>query len=124
MLDRFMRVAHPLPRRRGNVAARQPHVRQRPAVDVPHGSPWRDLPECCGKWVTVCQLFNRWSRNGATGRLFAALQEKRINGAESQPHQTFCFLLPPAFRALSHAARFHGSTGFFGGSPYSGRMNV
>ena len=94
MLDRFMRVAHPLPRRRGNVAARQPHVRQRPAVDVPHGSPWRDLPECCGKWVTVCQLFNRWSRNGATGRLFAALQEKRINGAESQPHQTFCFLFP------------------------------
>ena len=39
MLDRFMRVAHPLPRRRGNVAARQPHVRQRPAVDVPRGSP-------------------------------------------------------------------------------------
>lgn len=40
------------------------------------------------------QLFNRRSRNGATGRLFAALQEKRINGAESQPHQTFCFLFP------------------------------
>lgn len=56
------------------------------------GAPWRELPECHGKWVTVCQRFNRRSRNGATGRLFAALQEKRINGAESQPHQTFCFL--------------------------------
>ena len=38
-LGRFMGVAHPLPRRRGNVATRQPHVRQRPAVDVPRGSP-------------------------------------------------------------------------------------
>lgn len=37
-LDRFMRVAHLLPRQRGNVAV-DDYVRQRPAVDVPHGSP-------------------------------------------------------------------------------------
>lgn len=37
-LDRFMKVAHlpPPARQRGG---RQPHVRQRPAVDAPHGSP-------------------------------------------------------------------------------------
>ena len=34
-----MRVAHLLPRQRGNVAVDNIHVRQRPAVDVPHGSP-------------------------------------------------------------------------------------
>ena len=51
-------------------------------MDVPHGSPWRDLPKCHGKWIIVCQLFNRWSRNGAIERLFAALQEERIIAVE------------------------------------------
>ena len=51
-------------------------------MDVPHGGPWRDLPECYGKWITVYQRFNRWSRNGAMERLFTALQEERIIAVE------------------------------------------
>ena len=43
---------------------------------------WRDLPECYGKWITVCRRFNRWSGNGAMERLFTALQEERIIGVE------------------------------------------
>lgn len=91
--DRFMRITHPLPRQRCNVTVdNHTFVNALPWM-YRTGAPWRELPECHGKWGTVCQRFNRRSRNGATGRLFAALQEKRINGAESQPHQTFCLCL-------------------------------
>ncbi|WP_286012677.1 transposase [Bifidobacterium longum] len=46
------------------------------------GAPWRDLPECYGKWITVCRRFNRRSGNGAMERLFTALQEERIIAVE------------------------------------------
>ena len=46
------------------------------------GAPWRDLPECYGKWITVCRRFDRWSGNGAMERLFTALQEERIIAVE------------------------------------------
>lgn len=89
-----MRVAHPLPRQRGNVSVdNHTFVNALPWM-CRTGAPWRDLPKCHGKWITVCRRFDRRSRNGVTGHLFTALQEKRINGAESQPHQTFCFLFP------------------------------
>ena len=51
-------------------------------MDVQDGAPWRDLPECYGKWITVCRRFNRWSGNGAMERLFTALQEERIIAVE------------------------------------------
>ena len=51
-------------------------------MDVQDGAPWRDLPECYGKWITVCRRFNRWSGNGAMERLFTALQEEWIIGVE------------------------------------------
>ncbi len=34
------------------------------------GTPWRDLPERCGPYTTVC---NRWARQGVRERLFEAL---------------------------------------------------
>ena len=79
-LDRFMRVAHLLTRQRGSVA-----VDDYTFVNVllwmcRTGAPWRGLPECCGKWITVCQRFDRRSGNGVIGRLFTALQEERIIG--------------------------------------------
>ena len=81
-LDQFMRVAHPLPRRRGNVAARQPHVRQRPAVDVPHGSPVEGPAGVLQQVGHRLRRFDRWSGDGAMERLFTALREERIIGAE------------------------------------------
>ena len=67
-LDRFMRVAHLLTRQRGSVA-----VDDYTFVNVllwmcRTGAPWRGLPECCGKWITVCQRFDRRSGNGVIGR--------------------------------------------------------
>lgn len=123
MLDRFMRVAHPLPRRRGNVAARQPHVRQRPAVDVPHGSPVEGtagVPRQVGHRLPAVQPPVQERRDRAPVRGIAGEADQR-GGISATPDFLFSF---SCFRALSHAARFHGSTGFFGGSPYSGRMNV
>ena len=81
-LDRFMRVAHLLPRQRGNVAVDNYRFVNALLWMCRTGAPWRDLPECYGKWITVCRRFNRWSGNGAMERLFTALQEERIIGVE------------------------------------------
>ena len=40
------------------------------------------MPECYGKWITVCRRFDRWSGKGAMERLFTALQEERIIAVE------------------------------------------
>ena len=64
--DRFVRVAHLLPRQRGNVAVDNHTFVNALLWMCRTGAPWRDLPECYGKWVTVYQRFDRWSGNGAT----------------------------------------------------------
>ena len=76
--DRFVRVAHLLPRQCGNVAVDNHTFVNALLWMCRTGAPWRDLPECYGKWVTVYQRFDRWSGNGATGCLSTALQEERI----------------------------------------------
>ena len=39
------------------------------------GAPWRDLPPRLGNWNTQWRRFDRWSRKGVWGRVFAALQD-------------------------------------------------
>lgn len=68
-LDQFIRVAHLLPRQRGNVAVDNYTFVNALLRMCRTGAPWRDLPECYGKWITVCQRFDHWSRNGAIERL-------------------------------------------------------
>ena len=119
--DRFMRITHPLPRQRCNVAVdNHTFVNALPWM-YRTGAPWRELPECHGKWVTVCQRFNRQERRDRVPVRGIAGEADQRGGISATPDFLFSF---SCFRALSHAARFHGSTGFFGGSPYSGRMNV
>ena len=77
-----MRVAHLLPRQRGNVAVDNYRFVNALLWMCRTGVLWRDLPECYGKWITVCRRFNRWSGNGAMERLFTALQEERIIAVE------------------------------------------
>ena len=73
-----MTIAHLLPRPRGNVVGGNYTMADALLWVCRTGAPWWDLPECFGKWITVYQRFNRWSRNGVVERLFAALQEERI----------------------------------------------
>lgn len=56
--DRFVRVAHLLPRQRGNVAVDNHTFVNALLWMCRTGAPWRDLPECYGKWVTVYQRFD------------------------------------------------------------------
>ena len=81
-LTGFMRVAHLLPRQSGNVAVDNYRFVNALLWMCRTGVLWRDLPECYGKWITVCRRFNRWSGNGAMERLFTALQEERIIAVE------------------------------------------
>jgi putative transposase len=39
------------------------------------GISWRDLPERYGKWNSVFQRFNRWSKAGVWVKIFKALQD-------------------------------------------------
>ena len=43
------------------------------------GAPWRDLPERFGKWNSVFQRFNRWSKKGVWQQMFEALQEPDLD---------------------------------------------
>ena len=105
--DRFMRVAHLLPRQRGNVAVDNYRFVNALLWMCRTGAPWRDLPECYGKWITVCRRFNRWSGNGAMERLFTALQEERIIAVEVRV---------PAMDSTSVKVHQHALGAFMGAS--------
>ena len=59
------------------------------------GAPWPDLPERFGKYNSVFQRFNRWSRNGVWARVFEALQD---------PDLEWLMLDSTTVRAHQHAA--------------------
>lgn len=42
------------------------------------GCPWRDLPECYGKWQTVYSRFRLWCRQGLFARILAQLGRKAV----------------------------------------------
>ncbi len=44
------------------------------------GVAWRDLPDRFGKWNSVFQRFNRWSKAGIWERVFALTEDKEPLG--------------------------------------------
>lgn len=59
------------------------------------GAPWRALPPELGRWNTVFQRFNRWSKAGVWAALFDAVQD---------PDFEWLLLDSTSVRAHQHAA--------------------
>lgn len=57
------------------------------------GSPWRDLPHEFGRWGTIYQRFNRWTKAGVFDRIFEAtsgdldLRAVQVDGSFAKVHQ-------------------------------------
>ncbi len=74
------------------------------------GAPWRDLPECFGKWDTVYGRFNRWTKEGLWQRIVEALQgEARREGVIDWGQAAIDSSVIRAHRAAAGAARGEGA---------------
>ncbi|MFF9488963.1 transposase [Streptomyces sp. NPDC014676] len=62
-------------------AAGRPRVEDRQVVGgmvykIRTGIPWRDLPERCGSWQTVCTRFRRYALDGVFARALQQIQAR------------------------------------------------
>lgn len=76
--SQFERIAHCLPRQRGNVGMTNLQVLNALLYVVEHGCKWRGLPKHFGNWHSIYTRMNRWSKAGVLDRVFARLQEEQI----------------------------------------------
>jgi len=53
------------------------------------GAAWRDLPERFGKWQTVYDHFNNWSKDGTFDAILRRLQEATVD-AEELDEELWC----------------------------------
>ena len=74
----YERIAHCLPRQRGNVSLTNLQVLNAFLYVTEHGCKWRGLPAHLGKWHTIYTRMNRWSKSGVLDRVFEALQQAQI----------------------------------------------
>jgi len=66
---------------KGKKPGRPPTWSKRQLIDgirwrVRTGAPWRDVPQCCGHWLTVYGQYRRWQRDGTWPRILAGLQAR------------------------------------------------
>ena len=67
-----------LPKQRGNVKIENVQLINAILYVAENGCKWRALPERYGKWHTVYERMNRWSKNGVLQRVFEELQTEGI----------------------------------------------
>ncbi len=65
------------------------------------GSPWRDLPQCYGKWKTVYNRHRRWSGDGTWER---ALSKVRAGADQERDEPWVASVDGTVIRAHHHAA--------------------
>ena len=76
--EQYQRIAPCRPVQRGNFTVPNHQMLNAILYVLEHGYQWRGLPEKFGNWHTVYTRMNRWSKNGALDRVFAALQKEGI----------------------------------------------
>ena len=72
------RVAPYLPVQRGIVRFSNRQVLNAILYAAEHRRKWRGLPAKFGNWHTIYTRMNRWSKNGALGRVLEYLQREQI----------------------------------------------
>jgi len=76
--EQFSRIAHVLPRQRGNVRISNLQLLNAILYVAGNGCKWRALPERYGRWHTVYMRMMRWSKAGVLDRVFSELQHKQL----------------------------------------------
>jgi len=76
--EQFERIAHCLPRQRGNVSLSNLQVLNAVLYIAENGCKWRGLPKRFGNWHTVYTRLSRWSKKGVLERVFEQLQLAQI----------------------------------------------
>lgn len=69
----YAKIEKYLPKQRGNVRIHNLQLINALLYVAENGCKWRALPEQFGKWHTVYERMNRWSKNGVLQRVFEGL---------------------------------------------------
>ena len=80
----FEKIAHLLPKQRGNVKIPSLVIINALLYIAENGCKWRALPEKYGYWHTVYMRFDRWVDSGVIDKIFNALHEE----ASDMPEMT------------------------------------
>ena len=76
--EQYRKIEKYLPKQRGNVKIKNLQLINAILYVTENGCKWRALPERYGKWHTVYERMNRWSKNGVLQRVFEGLQMEGI----------------------------------------------
>ena len=76
--EQYQKIEKYLPRQRGNVKIDNLQLINAILYVAENRCKWRALPERYGKWHTVYERMNRWSKNGVLQRVFEGLQTEGI----------------------------------------------
>ena len=78
--EQYENIAKHLPKQRGNVSMSNFQPINAMLHVAENGCEWRALPKTYGNWHTSAFRMNRWSKNGALDRVFAASYKDLGNG--------------------------------------------
>ncbi|MDR0494671.1 MAG: transposase, partial [Treponema sp.] len=79
----YGRIAKLLPVQRGNVKIDNQDMLNALIYRSKNGCSWRDLPKEFGNWHVIYVRFSRWTAKGVLERIYAALAEEGLRGAEA-----------------------------------------
>ena len=77
--EQYDRIAHLLPKQRGNVEVANLTFFRALQYIADNGCKWRALPEHFGKWYTIYQRFRRWIDKGIFDSIEEYLQTQVID---------------------------------------------